>query len=85
MSFHSNGHHKDRNNVSTFNVFKTLGNSLVFMIMKEYVIEKIFMNGFSIMKPLKTSIIFIIMKPFILKRNSMNVINVVKPLFYGIH
>ena len=64
---------------------KTLHNSVVFIFMKEYVLERNVMNVFSIMKPLYTSIVFIIMKLFILERNSMNVSNVVKPLCYEIH
>ena len=63
-----------------------LHNSLVFIFMEEYLLEKILMNGYSLMKPLNSSVVFIIVKPFILERNSMNAtINVVKPLCYGIH
>ena len=57
-----------------------LHNSILFIFMKEYVLERNLRNMFSIMKPLYTYIVFIIMKPFILVRNSMNVSNVVKPL-----
>ena len=71
--------------MSVCNVVKSLDNSLVFMFMKEYVLEKILMNGLSKMKPLQTFKIFIIMKLFILDRNSVNVSNVVKPVCYGIH
>ena len=69
----------------SFNVAKTLNNSVVFIFMKEYVLERNVMNVFSIMKPLHTSIVFIIMKLFILERNFMNVSNVVNPLCYEIH
>ena len=64
---------------------KTLHNPVVFMFMKEYVLERNFMNVFSIMKPLYTSIVFIIMKLLILERKSVNFSNVVKPLCYEIH
>ena len=62
-----------------------LQNSVVFIFMKEYVLERNFMNLFSIMRLLHTSIFFIIMKPFMLERNSVNVSNVVKPLCCVIH
>ena len=64
---------------------KTLHNSVVFIFMKEYVLERNIMSVFSIMKLLHTSLVFIIMKLFILERNSMNVSNVVKALCYGNH
>ena len=65
-------------------MWSRLHNYVVFIFMKEYVLERNLMNEFSIMKPLLTSIVFIIMKLFILERNSMNVSNVVKPLCYEI-
>ncbi|XP_052016351.1 zinc finger protein 431-like [Apodemus sylvaticus] len=55
----------------------SLDNYFVFVFKKEYMLEKILMNGFSIMKPCQTSIIIIIMKLFLLERNFVNVSSVV--------
>ena len=83
VSFHSNGNARTKT-LSVCNAVMSLDNSWFFMFMKEYMLEKILMNGFSIMKPLQATIIFIIMKLFILERSSINVSHVVKPLCYGI-